>query len=161
MAVQSALTGHLVLSTLHTNDAASAVTRLLDLGIEPYLLASSIIGVLAQRLVRQVCPQCAGPATPAASQVLRQLGAQPLEATTIRCGRGCEHCRHTGLRGRRGIFELLAIDDELRRHIGQRAAASEIRAAAVSAGMKTLRDDGLLKVTAGLTTPQEVLRVTR
>ena len=134
MAIQSALTGHLVFSTLHTNDAASAIARLLDLGIEPYLLASSLIGVLAQRLVRRVCRDCAGS--------------------------GCAACRNTGCRGRIGIFELLLLDEAIRRQVQVRATAAEIKGAAVAAGMQTLRDDGMAKVRRGITTVEEVLRVT-
>jgi len=140
MAIQSALTGHLVFSTLHTNDAASAITRLLDLGIEPYLLASSVIGVLAQRLVRRLCPQCAGGKESAA--------------------RGCEACRGTGFRGRIGIFELLAVDERIREQIQNRAAAADIKAAAVAGEMQTLREDGTTKVRRGVTSIEEVLRVT-
>ncbi|MFG0261674.1 MAG: GspE/PulE family protein [Novipirellula sp. JB048] len=138
MAIQAALTGHLVFSTLHTNDAASAVTRLLDLGIEPYLVSSSVLAVLAQRLVRRRCTHCGGP----------ESG-------------GCEQCRATGYRGRQGIYELLLVDQPVRHLITQRAAASEIRAAAVDSGMKLLREDGMRQVQAGVTTEQEIDRVTR
>src|SRR5439155_4934786 len=125
MAIQSALTGHLVLSTLHTNDAASAVTRLLDLGIEPYLVASSVLAVLAQRLVRRICPACARPYVPTASE-LRWLGVDASRATKMRSGAGCESCRHTGYRGRLGTFELIIVDEPIRRLIQARTAASEI-----------------------------------
>jgi general secretion pathway protein E len=137
MAIQSALTGHLVFSTLHTNDAASAIARLLDLGIEPYLLASSLMGVLAQRLVRRVCPACGG-----------------------RAARACDECRRTGYRGRVGIFELLRVDESIRQRIQARATAADIKAAAVASFMRTLREDGLAKVGRGITTAEEVLRVT-
>jgi general secretion pathway protein E len=163
MAIQSALTGHLVFSTLHTNDAASAVTRLLDLGIEPYLLASSVIGVLAQRLVRQVCPKCTMPATGAVTaEQLARLGVDPAQADTshIAVGAGCEHCRRTGYRGRRGIFELLVVDEPVRMRMSERATAVQIKSAAAASGMRTLRDDGLAKVLTGVTTADEVLRVT-
>jgi general secretion pathway protein E len=159
MAIQSALTGHLVLSTLHTNDAASAVTRLLDLGIEPYLLASSLIGVVAQRLVRRVCPACAAPAHPSADE-LAQLGPLPSAADSLRAGAGCPACRNTGYRGRIGLFELLVVDDAVRRQIQARANSSEIKTAAAAAGMSTLRDDGICKVLSGATTIDEVVRVT-
>ena len=159
MAIQSALTGHLVFSTLHTNDAASAVTRLLDLGIEPYLAASSLVGVLAQRLVRKVCPHCAEPPKVASSQ-MASLGIDPSrDLSRMRLGRGCERCRHTGYRGRAGVFELLTLDDTLRGLIQSKADASEIKRAAVRAGMRTLRDDGLEKALAGVTTFDEVARV--
>jgi general secretion pathway protein E len=159
MAIQSALTGHLVLSTLHTNDAASAVTRLLDLGIEPYLLTSSLVGVVAQRLVRRVCPGCAGPATPTAEE-LHQLGLRSSDAVSVRAGAGCSVCRRTGYRGRVGLFELLVVDDALRRRIESRASSADIKAAAVAAGMSTLRQDGIAKILAGSTTIEEVVRVT-
>ena len=136
MAIQSALTGHLVFSTLHTNDAASAVTRLLDLGIEPYLLASSVIGVMAQRLARRVCDTCHGEAG------------------------GCESCRHSGFRGRAGLFELLSVDDRVRQCVQDRASAAVIKNAAISVGMRTLREDGLVKARSGVTTVEEALRVT-
>jgi type II secretory ATPase GspE/PulE/Tfp pilus assembly ATPase PilB-like protein len=159
MAIQSALTGHLVFSTLHTNDAASAVTRLLDLGIEPYLVASSLIGVLAQRLVRQICPQCGRTYEPTATE-LRWLGVERDRATNIKMGGGCTACRLTGYRGRLGTFELIAVDESTRRLIQSRATASEIRDAAVQHGTRTLRDDGIEKILAGSTTITEVERVT-
>ena len=159
MAIQSALTGHLVFSTLHTNDAASAVTRLLDLGIEPYLVASSVLAVLAQRLVRRVCPDCARPHVPSASE-LRWLGADSSRATKMRSGDGCETCRHTGFRGRLGTFELIVVDESIRRLIQSRAVASEIKSAAIRAGTRSLRDDGIEKILAGITTTSEVERVT-
>jgi general secretion pathway protein E len=149
MAIQSALTGHLVFSTLHTNDAASAVTRLLDLGIEPFLLASSLVGVLAQRLARRICPECGKSA-----EIDAGISAQS------RRGGGCANCRGTGFQGRLGLFELLIVDDAIRRDIGRRASAAEIRASAIAAGMRPLREDGLAKVSAGLTTPEEVIRIT-
>jgi general secretion pathway protein E len=163
MAIQSALTGHLVLSTLHTNDAASAVTRLLDLGIEPFLLASSLIGVLAQRLARRICPECAVAQPPPAVARLGSSAekAQPGAAVPhVLRGAGCSNCRGTGFQGRLGMFELLIVDDAVRRDIGRRASAAEIRASAIAAGMRPLREDGLAKVSAGLTTPEEVIRIT-
>ena len=161
MAIQSALTGHLVFSTLHTNDAASAVTRLLDLGIEPYLVASSVVGVMAQRLVRRICPDCAEPYEPSISE-LTQLGVDMngLDLSQVRKGRGCDKCRSTGFRGRVGLFELLAIDNDIRLHVQQRDTAAEIKQTAVQAGMRTLREDGVKKVLAGQTTCDEVMRVT-
>ena len=161
MAIQSALTGHLVFSTLHTNDAASAVARLLDLGTEPYLVASSAVGVLAQRLVRKVCPDCAHPAQPP-SEELTRLGIDPrnVDLSALRAGQGCESCRGTGYRGRIGIFELLTVNDNVRRKIQACATAAEVKAAAVENGMKTLRDNGIELVLSGLTTIEEVLRVT-
>jgi general secretion pathway protein E len=173
MAIQSALTGHLVFSTLHTNDAASAVARLLDLGIEPYLLASSLMGVLAQRLLRRVCPECRHSASMddfgrlfeaassgATGTDIAQTQASPIDMSSIMTSSGCPACRQTGYRGRLGIFELLPANDTLRRHIQARATAAEITATARAAGMKSLRDDGAAKVLGGATTIDEVLRVT-
>lgn len=162
MAIQSSLTGHLVFSTLHTNDAASAVTRLLDLGIEPYLVASSVVAVLAQRLVRRVCPDCAEPREPSAADLSRlrvSADSAMLREGGLR-GRGCERCRRSGYRGRVGLFELLTVEARVRELIAGRAAAQEIEAAAIDRGMATLRDDGLSKIAAGVTTPSEVIRVT-
>ena len=159
MAIQSSLTGHVVFSTMHTNDAASAVTRLLDLGTEPYLVASSVVGVLAQRLVRMVCPTCARPYTPHRAE-LDWLGVTTAAAANLRQGAGCGACRGTGYRGRQGTFELLVVDDETRRLISTRATAAEIKSAAVAAGTRTLRDDGVRKILAGVTTISEVERVT-
>ena len=160
MAIQSALTGHLVFSTLHTNDAATAITRLLDLGIEPFLVASSVIGVLAQRLVRRVCPECGVPVQPTSAQLLR-VGVDPtINLSGLRAGAGCEHCRGSGYSGRIGIFELLRIGEKVRKDIGAASSASQISAAAVASGMRTLRDDGLSRALEGQTTLDEVVRVT-
>jgi len=160
MAIQSALTGHLVFSTLHTNDAASAVARLLDLGIEPYLLASSVIGVLAQRLVRKVCAECRQPITPNSDE-LQRLDIDPsADLLKMRRGTGCTVCRQTGYRGRIGLFELLLIDENIRKKIQACATASEIKQTALNSGMHGLRDDGVAKTLAGKTTIDEVVRVT-
>jgi len=161
MAIQSALTGHLVFSTLHTNDASSAVTRLLDLGVEPYLVASSLVGVLAQRLVRRVCDECAAPYEPSLSD-LAKLDLTPEQCITasMRKGVGCESCRQTGYAGREGIFELLPVNDEIRMKIQSHASASQINRVAMDHGMKTLRDAGIEKVLQGTTTIDEVVRVT-
>jgi general secretion pathway protein E len=160
MAIQSALTGHLVFSTLHTNDAASAVTRLLDLGIEPYLVGSSLMGVLAQRLVRRVCRHCAQPYEPDDHE-LQTLHYEPTaaELAGFRKGAGCEKCRQTGYHGRVGCFELLTVDDEVRRLVQSHATAAEIDVAARRAGMQSLSEHGLTKVAAGQTTLEEVMRV--
>jgi general secretion pathway protein E len=160
MAIQAALTGHLVFSTLHTNDAASAVTRLLDLGIEPYLVGSSLAGVLAQRLVRRVCQQCAEPYLPLGIE-LATLRSAPTaeEKSRFRKSAGCPACRGTGYHGRVGCFELLSVDENVRRLVQAHALASEINDAARCAGMHSLRDDGLVKVAAGQTTLEEVIRV--
>ena len=162
MAIQSALTGHLVFSTLHTNDAASAITRLLDLGIEPYLAASSVIGVLAQRLVRCACTHCAEPIEPT-DDLMAQLSVNAVakdDADLVR-PRGCGKCRQTGYAGRLGIFELLLLDDELRELIQTRATAAQIKQAAVTKGMRTLHDEGAALCLLGATTIDEVMRVTR
>lgn len=160
IAIRAALTGHLVFSTLHTNDAAGAVTRLLDMGIEPFLVASSVEGLVAQRLVRRLCPACKRPASVDES-FLRKIGF-PLG----RMGEGriwepvgCEECRGTGFRGRTGIYEILVMDDAIRSLVTARTSANEIKAEAIRRGMRTLRDDGWSKVLEGVTTIEEVLRV--
>jgi general secretion pathway protein E len=161
MAIQSALTGHMVFSTLHTNDAASAVTRLLDLGIEPYLVASSLTAVLAQRLVRRICPQCTVSQAPSELD-LQQLGVDRAElgVDMVWRGKGCPACRQSGFRERVGVYELLVVDDAIRAKIQTCANATEIRDAAVSSGMRLLREDGLAKIRGGVTTIDEVNRVT-
>jgi general secretion pathway protein E len=161
LAIQSALTGHLVFSTLHTNDAASAVTRLLDLGVEPYLVASSLVAVMAQRLVRTVCPGCGEPTQVTEAQ-WRSIGCESsgLAAVTPKAGGGCTDCRGTGYRGRLGLFELLTPDEAIRGHIQAVQPAGVIKSTAVAQGMKTLQEDGQAKVAAGRTTVDEVLRVT-
>lgn len=161
MGIQSALTGHLVFSTLHTNDAASAVTRLLDLGIEPYLVSSSLLAVLAQRLVRCVCHHCATK-RPMTYAEIQTLDLDPVRSSEYRVshGTGCEACRHTGYRGRIGIFELLVVDEPVRDAIQMQANAAQIRDAAICGGMRLLRYDGTQKVLAGHTTIEEVERVT-
>ncbi len=161
MAIQSSLTGHLVFSTLHTNDAAGAVSRLLDLGIEPYLVASSLSAVMAQRLVRRVCAECTR-AAPLSDQDRKQLGlVEPGDDRQVARGTGCAHCFHTGYYERVGIFELLEVDDAIRQLIVARADAASIKRAAIRAGMSTLRRDALAKLLGGVTTVEEVLRVTQ
>jgi len=163
IAVQSALTGHLVLSTLHTNDAPSAVTRLLDIGVEPYLVSSSVIGVVAQRLVRKICERCRQEYKPREDELLR-IGIKPEDVKdgVLWRGKGCSHCLGTGYWGRTGIFEILVVDDDIRSLIIKRAGSNTIKQLAVEKkGMKTLRMDGAQKVLDGVTTPQEVLRVTQ
>jgi len=161
MAIQASLTGHLVFSTLHTNDAASAVTRLLDLGIEPYLVTSSLVAALAQRLVRCICRECKTPVAPAeARKQLAQLGVAAPCGPIYR-GRGCPACRDTGYRGRVGLFELLVLDESARELVQRRGSAAELRESARRAGMAFLQQDGLSKVLDGTTTVEEVLRVTR
>jgi general secretion pathway protein E len=160
IAIQAALTGHLVFSTLHTNDAPGAVSRLLDMGVEDYLLASSLLGAMAQRLVRNLCTRCKKPA-PAGAELMRELGVAAGVVPTIFEQVGCRECAGTGYRGRSGIYELLEVDDQTRRLILARTPADQIKAAAVARGMRTLRDDGWRKVLEGVTTTAEVLRVTQ
>ena len=143
IAIQASLTGHLVLATLHTNDAAAAVTRLVDMGVEPFLLASSLLGALAQRLVRCLCPQCRRPAA-----------GGGFEAG------GCPACSHSGWRGRTGVFELLSASDALRAAIHERASEARLRQLALEQGMRSMRDDGQRWVESGVTTMTELLRVT-
>ena len=160
IATQAALTGHLVLSTLHTNDAPTALTRLLDLGVAAYLVASTVDAVLAQRLVRVICSHCkyaTEPDKPAA----RRLDIAALKLDTIWRGRGCDECRGTGYRGRTGVHELLVMDNQLRVEVQQRRGSEELRAMAVEKGMRTLQDDGFRLVRAGVTTLEEVMRVAR
>jgi len=159
IAVQASLTGHLVFATLHTNDAVSAVTRLVDMGVEPFLLASSLIGVGAQRLVRRLCIECRVPFAADATQ-LRALGLTPTDGT-LYAARGCLACQGSGYRGRTGIYELLQVDDELRRLIHDRASEQVLRAHAVSHGMRSLRDDGMRWACQGVISLEEVVRVTR
>ncbi|HUA37274.1 MAG TPA: ATPase, T2SS/T4P/T4SS family [Candidatus Sulfopaludibacter sp.] len=161
IAINASLTGHLVFSTLHTNDAPSAVTRLVDIGVKPFLVASSTRCLMAQRLVRKVCRRCAQPYQ-ATEQELRALNltADNLQGATIQKGRGCSDCSNTGFRGRMGIFEIFTIDDEARKLIYDKASSSVLRARAREMGMRTLREDGIRKVLAGLTTPEEVIRAT-
>ena len=160
IAMQAAQTGHLVLSTLHTDDAPSCVTRLGDIGIEPYVTASALIGVVAQRLVRRLCMDCRRPYTPE-PETLRAMRIPQAEAAALTFYRadGCEKCSYTGYRGRLGIYEIMAVTDDLRRLIAQRGTEAQVREAAVAAGMISLGEDCLLKVKAGITTPQELLRV--
>jgi type IV pilus assembly protein PilB len=161
IAINASLTGHLVFSTLHTNDAPGAVTRLIDIGVKPFLVASSTRALMAQRLVRKVCRKCAAPWTPPDSE-LRTLNIDPAKAAsaTFLKGKGCSECSKTGYRGRMGIFEVFIIDDEARKLIYERVPASVLRTRAREIGMRTLREDGARKVLAGLTTPDEVIRAT-
>ncbi len=159
IAVQASLTGHLVLATLHTNDAASSVTRLIDMGIEPFLLASSLLGVLGQRLVRRLCPLCRQPHE-AGDKEIAALG-QPAPNGVLYRAVGCPNCNSTGYRGRTGIYELFAVDETLRRMIHDGAAEQDLRAYAMAHGMVGLRQDGMRWVRAGDTALEEVLRVTR
>ncbi len=160
IAIQSSLTGHLVFSTLHTNDAPSAITRLIDMGVESFLLSSTIRGILAQRLVRVICPECKmkDPNDLGREDIELHWGIKDFELFK---GRGCEHCAHTGFYGRMGIYELLIVDDSIRTLILKNSDANVIRAEARKRGMVTLLEEGLQKVIKGLTTYTEVLRVTQ
>ena len=159
IAIQSALTGHLVFSTLHTNDAPSAITRLLDMGVENFLLSSTIRGILAQRLVRVICPSCKETDPSAGKEELKLLGID--SSMPLYNGKGCEACAFTGYYGRLGIFELLIIDDDIRKLILKNADSNQIRETAKQHGMITLLEDGAEKIKAGITTLNEVLRVTQ
>jgi type II secretory ATPase GspE/PulE/Tfp pilus assembly ATPase PilB-like protein len=162
IAIRAALTGHLVFSTLHTNDAPSAFTRLIDMGIEPFLVASSVEAVLAQRLVRTICPKCKAEQK-VERAYLERIGFPEEDIGTSKFykGAGCEECRQLGYQGRMGIYELMFIDEELRSLILRRAAASTLAQKAMENGMRTLRNDGWKKVKAAKTTIEEVLRVTQ
>ena len=162
VAIQAALTGHLVFSTLHTNDAPSGITRMVDMGIEPYLITATLLGVVAQRLVRVVCDSCGVGIRPA-DEILAEVAAgQPdIPRPEFRRGRGCEQCGGTGYRGRTGLYELMALNDQLRSSIIARAPLGELRAGAIAAGMEPLRRAGWSKACGGVTTLEEVLRVTR
>jgi general secretion pathway protein E len=162
IAVQSALTGHLVFSTLHTNDAASAVTRLVDIGVEPFLISSSVKAVIAQRLIRCLCTDCREAYSPE-EMTLQPLGisADQLKRSSIYRAKGCSHCFHTGYKGRIGIFEIMPIDASLSNLILKTFDSNHIKAEAMKSGMLTLRQDGIEKVLKGITTMEEVLRVTQ
>ncbi len=162
IAIQSSLTGHLVFSTLHTNDAASAVTRLIDMGIEPFLVTSSVVAIIAQRLVRVLCPHCKEVYTPD-EETLTNLGLtrDTLSGNTFYRKKGCNLCMQTGFRGRTAIFEILVVDDAVKRLVLKTSDANQINELAVRQGMITLQQDGIQKVLAGITTAEEVLRVTR
>ncbi len=163
IAVQSALTGHMVLSTVHTNDAPSTVNRLLDMGVEDYLLTSTVVGILAQRLVRNLCPHCRQPYK-ALPEVIEQMGLRryvPEGDVTLWHPGGCDQCSGTGYRGRMGIMEMLPMNDAIRSLVMRHANSAELRAAAVDSGMESMFENGLRKAVAGTTTIEEVLRVTR
>ena len=161
MAIQASLTGHMVLSTLHTNDAAGAVTRLIDMGIEPFLISSTLAGVLAQRLIRRVCKNCMEAYEPSDDE-LRLLGItrEFLAGRPFYRGRGCELCNNTGYKRRVGIFELLHVSSEIQALINKRATTQEIKDVATSQGMTTMRQDGINQILQGITTSSEVLQYT-
>jgi type IV pilus assembly protein PilB len=160
IAVQASLTGHLVLATLHTNDAPSSITRLIDIGVEPYLIGASLNGVLAQRLVRRICSNCKAPVKeidPAVRAFLERGGVQ---AEALFAGRGCDRCRQTGYKGRLGVYEMLEVNEPLRELISRNPPLGDLRRFAHEAGMRSLREDGLQKVAAGLTSVEEIMRAT-
>jgi type II secretory ATPase GspE/PulE/Tfp pilus assembly ATPase PilB-like protein len=160
IAVQAAMTGHLVFSTVHTNDAIGAFARLVDLGVEPYMIAASLEGVLAQRLVRRICPECRERYRPD-PQVVAFLAGRPVGSVTLEGGRGCAGCRDTGYRGRTGLFGLVPVTEELKQGLLRVATPTELRAIARKAGATDMQSDGWRKVQAGITTVEEVLRVTQ
>jgi len=160
IAIQASLTGHLVLSTLHTNDAASSITRMINIGIEPFLISAAVNAVLAQRLVRRICEDCKTLVTSVPENVAAYLERHDMAETQIYQGAGCETCRQTGYKGRLGVYEILELDDEIRDIVTSDPALSELRHAAKANGMRGLRADGLKKVRAGLTTVEEIMRVT-
>jgi len=163
VAIQAALTGHLVFSTLHTNDAPSAITRLIDMGVKPFLVASSIQAIMAQRLIRVICEECREPDPNVDPRILRTLGfsREEIESATFYRGRGCNVCGGTGYRERQGIFEMLEMDGTLRELAFNRAPLSEIRKAARAGGMRPLLEDGRRKILNGTTTPEDLIRVTQ
>jgi len=160
-AVEASLTGHTVFATIHTNDAPSTVTRLVDMGIEPFLITATLEAVVAQRLVRKICADCRKSYSPD-EELLRELGSdgERLAGSTFYFGEGCSSCHHTGYKGRTGIFEIMVVDDRLRRTIGAGGNIEDVRTAAREAGMRSLRDRGIDAVIKGLTTVEEVLRET-
>jgi type II secretory ATPase GspE/PulE/Tfp pilus assembly ATPase PilB-like protein len=170
ISVNAAMTGHLVLSTLHTNDAATTFPRLLDLGVEPYLIASTVNVVIAQRLIRRICLKCRVSeafdfnsvvlANQISEDLIKKYFPSPKEARVYR-GKGCEVCHETGYVGREGIFEIIILDDEIRSAIVSRKDASEVKKIAIKSGMKTMLENGIEKVKSGITTIDEVLRVTK
>jgi general secretion pathway protein E len=157
-AVQAALTGHLVLSSIHANDAAGSIIRLIDMGVEPFLVVSAVIGAVAQRLVRRVCPYCLTTAAVPPAEAMAYQNEMHEPHTEFQVGRGCNFCSHTGFRGRVGVFEVLAMNDQIRALVPKGATASEIRKEAISDGMIPMRHDGMLKAKDAITTPGEVVR---
>jgi general secretion pathway protein E len=158
-AIQASLTGHLVFSTIHTNDAAGAFTRLIDMGVEPFLVSSSLVAILAQRLVRKLCKHCKQPHTPTSTE-LADLGLRTLPGPVFKAV-GCEECNQKGYSGRSGIYELLVVDDTVRALVVEGKATGVVRKAAIANGLKTLRDDGIRKALEGITSLEEVRRVTQ
>jgi type IV pilus assembly protein PilB len=159
IAIQAAMTGHLVLSTLHTNDAPSSVTRLINIGIEPFLVAAACNSVLAQRLVRRICNDCKHE-EPVGDEIADFLTMHGINTATVMQGTGCNKCRETGYSGRHGLYEMLVLDDQIRDLIAGNPSVTELRRQCVERGMVSLREDGFRKVAEGITTVEEVLRVT-
>ena len=161
IAINASLTGHLVFSTLHTNDAPGAVTRLIDIGVKPFLVASSTRAMMAQRLVRKICKKCTAPYVPTEKE-LQSLEFEPgqIEKANFRKGKGCPDCNNTGNRGRMGIFEIYVLNDESRRLVNEKAPSSALRRQAREMGMRSLREDGARKAAAGVTTLDEVIKAT-
>jgi type IV pilus assembly protein PilB len=161
IAIEASLTGHIVFSTLHTNDAPSTVTRMLDMGLEPFLVAATLEAVVAQRLVRTICPKCKHPYVPAEENLMElNLLPQDVEGRSFYYGKRCDHCNRTGYRGRTAIFEIMKVDSKLRSMIIEQRSTDVLRAEAIAAGMRTLRDSGILKIFDGLTTIEEVVKET-
>jgi general secretion pathway protein E len=159
-AIQASLTGHLVFTTIHTNDAATAFTRLIDMGIEPFLVATSVVAILAQRLIRKLCPECKTPYTPSQEEIIK-VGLDPAQVQNVFYrAQGCPECSHNGYRGRMGIYELLEVNEDIRRSVASGKDSAIIKNIAVKHGMRTLRGDGNLKVLEGSTSVDEILRVT-
>jgi type IV pilus assembly protein PilB len=161
IAVQASLTGHLVFSTLHTNDAPSAIARLLDLGLEPFLVTATLEGIVAQRLVRKICTNCKAEYTPAEEQLMElELRPEDVAGKTFYYGKGCENCNNTGYRGRFGLYEIMLLDDDMRDMIVKHASTQVLRAEAKKRGMRTLRHSGLMAIYDGISTIEEVVRET-
>jgi general secretion pathway protein E len=161
IAIHASLTGHLVFSTLHTNDTSGAVARLVDMGIEPFLVSSSVVAIIAQRLVRCICPHCREAHTPTPEELAKLGFKTGTSRPTFYRAVGCAECRRTGYHGRTGIYEILLIDDEIRQMILSKVDSGRIKNRAIEKGMRTLRDDGARKVVSGVTTMEEILRVTQ
>ena len=161
IAVEASLTGHIVFSTLHTNDAPSAITRMLDLGLEPFLITATLEGIVAQRLVRRICVQCKTPYDPADEELYElELTPSEIQGRQFYYGQGCKKCNGTGYKGRIALFEMMIINDRLRNMIMSHGSTAELRTAAKEDGMRTLRDSGLLHIYDGITTIEEVVKET-
>ena len=161
IAIQASLTGHLVFSTVHTNDAPSTIARLLDLGLEPFLITATLEGIVGQRLVRKICANCKTPFNPTEEQLMElELTPEQVAGKKFYYGRGCDYCNNTGYKGRMGIFEIMLLDEELRELIMQRASTNVLRERALKKGMRTLRDSGVMSIYEGTTTIEEVVKET-